>query len=83
MYLTFSPLIMAVPAMGGILTGRSGWMYRTPAIIVRVLALSSSFAIMLYVTARVTLVILAFWGMSEVPASGHISIEWSDFIPHI
>ncbi|KAJ2913886.1 hypothetical protein MD484_g6548, partial [Candolleomyces efflorescens] len=33
--------------------------------------------------ARVTLVVVAFWGLSEVPASGHISIEWSDFIPHI
>jgi hypothetical protein len=83
MYLTFSPLVMVVPALGGLLMGNNHWFFRMPRIILRLLVISSSLAVMLYVTARITLVVVAFWGLSYIPASGHVSIEWSDFIPHI
>jgi hypothetical protein len=37
----------------------------------------------LYIVARIVLLVIAFHSISTIPASGHQSIEWADFIPHI
>jgi hypothetical protein len=37
----------------------------------------------LYATSRVILVVLAFWSLSSIPATGHQSLEWSNLVPHL
>jgi hypothetical protein len=37
----------------------------------------------LYVVSRIILLVIAFRSLSTIPATGHQTIEWADFIPHI
>jgi hypothetical protein len=37
----------------------------------------------LYVVSRIILLVIAFRSLSAIPATGHQTIEWADFIPHI
>lgn len=39
--------------------------------------------VFLYVPARITLIILAFYDLAWLSPSAHRSIEWSSFIPHM
>ena len=81
-YLTFSPLILAIPPGGSLLRG-DHWLKGVPYWLYLLVAPSGSLAVMLYFIARITLIAVALWGLFNIPASGHTSIGWSDFIPHI
>ncbi|KAJ2913944.1 hypothetical protein MD484_g6457, partial [Candolleomyces efflorescens] len=42
-----------------------------------------AFSVLLYTPARVILVVVGCWSLSSIPATGHQSIEWGEFIPHL
>jgi hypothetical protein len=37
----------------------------------------------LYIVARIILLVVSFWSLSTMPATGHQSIAWADYIPHL
>ena len=83
-FITFSPMVLAVlPALSwyfkGDINGSSipGWIIGYVGIICLILLTP------LYAISRIVLLVIAFRSLSTIPATGHQTIEWADFIPHI
>jgi hypothetical protein len=78
MFITFSPALLALaPALS--------WFYGEPDNLPGLLLGFFSVFVLapLYIVARIILLVIAFRSLSSIPATGHQSIEWADFIPHI
>jgi hypothetical protein len=76
LYIAFSPV--AALLMG--LMGLRFDFRRTPDYVWLSVMYISGF---LYIAARIILLAVAFWCLSDIPATGHRSIRWADFIPHV
>jgi hypothetical protein len=81
MFITLSPAFLAViPA----LSWTFGIYDDIPWFLQNLLEYFSIFGLApLYIVARIVLLVVAFRSLSSIPATGHQSIEWADFIPHI
>jgi hypothetical protein len=52
--------------------------------VLRAVVSATMFGVMfLYLPARLVLVVIAFISLSNMPATAHQSLEWSNFIPHL
>jgi hypothetical protein len=84
MFITFSPIFLThVPA----LYWYFGGFQHTPDWLNIFLGLFNLFNLfilaLLSIVSRIALLIIAFRSLSTIPATGHQSIEWADFTPHI
>jgi hypothetical protein len=81
MYITFYPLsLAAVPALVlDYITVPDVFRAMIEALFPVVLYTLSP----LYIVARIILLVVAFWSLSTMPATGHQSIAWADYIPHL
>jgi hypothetical protein len=80
-FIVSSPLMVAImPALYWCF----GFDQATNKFTTAILVLFNTFILSpLYIVARIILLVIAFRSLSTIPASGHQSIEWADFIPHI
>jgi hypothetical protein len=79
-FIASSPLILTVMSA---LSWCFGIAWTDSGIGFIIVYLNSHILAPLYMVARIILLVVAFRSLSTIPASGHQSIEWADFIPHI
>ncbi|KAJ2911574.1 hypothetical protein MD484_g8840, partial [Candolleomyces efflorescens] len=84
MFITFSPLTMAVFPVFSWCFGGNLPSWRIPDWLKYPLWFITCFLLPpLYVSARIILTVIAFLCLSDIPATGYQTIEWASFIPHI
>lgn len=81
LYITISPIVCIIFQ---VLV--RPWNHSSNALIAAIYGFATyvlAFSVLLYTPARVILVVIGFWSLSSIPATGHQSIEWAEFIPHL
>jgi hypothetical protein len=79
LYITLSPL------GGASLTAINLWFKNSKiaGLVESIISIPTLLAFLLYIPARIVLLAIALRTLADIPATGHQSIEWSEFIPHI
>jgi hypothetical protein len=88
LYITVSPLLFVIAPLIGLL---NSWIYgawNAPNMdsklrFVNFFRFVALFSVILYIPARIVLVGVSFWGLHDIPATGHQTVEWMNFVPHI
>jgi hypothetical protein len=85
MFITFSPLVLAL--LSAIVWSLLKFRVRSATELLRMHVATGGLTAYclapLYIFARVILLVVAVCCLSTIPTTGHQSVEWGDFIPHI
>ncbi|KAJ6449570.1 hypothetical protein C8R45DRAFT_849611, partial [Mycena sanguinolenta] len=89
MWRTCSLVIAAIPGLITFLAIITGFIdeywgkYSAPAALVAVSEIILVLGILIYIAARIILIVLSLADLRSLPASAFVDVNWSTYIPHI